>query len=250
MAMLYFEQLGGRVLVHIASDVPINAWQGSVLLPFGIKNVQVNTTRSISDVWQEAPMFHAEEISFTGGKLNGFVGDGILFEFSVNPGTYSLRFSPQTAVYLNNGLGTKSQLALRTLDFSLSSDLASPLAEDMTPPESFTPTIYRQKDFFNGNPVAIFSTHDLQSGVSSYEIRETVYGGIIDWHIGRSPYVINSDVRMLEIKAIDYAGNERIETLHTRGYFLMELSTIVTIIFVAGIMYTIGKWWKSRKERL
>lgn len=242
MAVFYFEQLGGRIEVRIASDAPVNAWQGSVLLPFDVRNVQVSTASSISDVWQEAPTFRPGKISFTGGKLNGFVGDGVLFEFTVGPGSYPLRFSPETSVYLNDGLGTKSQAELRILNFSLSSDLSTPITEDATPPEPFTPTIYREKGFFDGNPVAIFSTRDLQSGISRYEVREILEDGVIDWHIGQSPYLINSDVRMLEIKAIDYFGNERVETLKIGNFLVWEVAAILFVILLAAMWYTLKGW--------
>lgn len=247
MARFYFEQLEGRVEVRITSDVPMNAWQGSVLLPFDLRNVKVNTAHSISDVWQESPTFRPGKISFTGGRLNGFVGDGILFEFTVPPGSYSLRFSPETSAYLNDGMGTKSQTDLRTLDFSLSSDAAISTTEDKTPPEPFVPTIYRERGFFDGNPVAIFSARDLQSGISHYEVRETIDGGIIDWHVGRSPYLINPDVRMLEIKAIDYFGNERVETLKIGSFLMWEVFALLFAVLLVAIWYTLRGWRNGRK---
>ena len=252
--MIYFSfiQEGADVIVQVKSDVLTNAWQGSVILPKSAQNVRVNIGASFADIWQQTPVQNGSQIHFTAGKINGFIGEEELFRFSLAPGNaYPLQFSKDTSAYLNDGLGTKAQVSIPASPFvvNVSAEMISPTT-DTVPPESFIPQLYLQEGFFDERPVVLFSTKDLQSGVSHYEVRELTDSGTIDWHTAESPYLISSDVKSIEIKAVDYYGNERIEMLNVRANPFFTLSVIAVVILGIAILYTISRWRKPRKKKL
>jgi hypothetical protein len=183
--------------------------------------------------------------------MNGFTGDGVLFDFSLQSGTYALRFLSETSAYLNDGLGTKvvSQFPQPRFIAEVTQDMFAGIAVDGTPPEPFTLTRYQQNGFFDDKPVVIFEARDLQSGVSHYEVREITDSGVVDWHSAQSPYVVHEDVRRIEVKAVDYFGNERVEALNMREFSPTGLFTIAAILSVL-VVYTIRRWRKSRKKHL
>ena len=68
--------------------------------------------------------------------------------------------------------------------------------------------IARSDDAFQGKFFASFYAFDTESGIDHYELRENGDGWVRAW----SPYILETqsgDV-LLEVKAIDVAGNERI----------------------------------------
>ena len=252
MVSFYFTQESTRVLVHIQSDKPVNAWQGSVSLSDNTGRVMIDLASGVSDVWQQAPAQEGGEIVFTGGKTNGFKGDGVLFSFSLQPGTYVLRFSCETSAYLNDGLGTRvaSEFPQARFVAEVTEEMSPEATGDNVPPEPFTPALYQQPGFFDEKPVAVWGAQDLQSGISHYEVREVTKSGVIDWHTAQSPYVIHGDVKHIEIKAIDYFGNERVESLKVAGYSFAELFTITLAILAVVVVYTISRWRRSGKKKL
>lgn len=247
MARFYFEQNNQIVSVKLQSDEPVNAWSGSVMLPESIQTWNIITADTITAIWQQRPTLENNQIVFTGGKPNGFKGDGILFQFVVGRGDWFINFSPETTAYLNDGLGTKAELTLESLNYQLASDVPIKVRVDKEPPQPFSPVIYKDKDFFDGQPVIVFSARDFESGISHYEVRETTKKGVGNWQIAESPYLINPDIRRIEIKAVDAFDNERISILNIKPEFL-ALKLVILIILVFGLIflgYNIIRRWKK-----
>jgi hypothetical protein len=228
MVKFYFTQNNQIVNVKMVADDSVNAWSGSVVLPSDIP-LRIFTGDTITKFWQKTPVQKGNLITFTGGIPSGFQGDGVLFGFAAGEGSYDFSFSPETAAYLNDGEGTKANTILQALSYSSGPESISMI--DREPPQPFSPLIYREKGFFDGNPVLIFSAEDNESGISHYEARETLKLGTGNWHRVESPYLINSDVYRIQIKAVDAFGNERIAVTDVRSDF-----PIVGIIFVVLVI--------------
>jgi hypothetical protein len=238
MSKFYFQQNNNLIEVRFSTDVSVNAWEGSVILSPAPPDAKIITAESITTFWQTPPALEGNKIFFRGGRPNGFEGEGTLFKISLPAGKYSLEFSPNSAAYLNDGLGTAALIELQPRTFSVA---AKEELVDRTPPQPFRPFLYRDKNFFDGRPVVIFETMDLESGVSRYEIRETTRFGVGSFHQAESPYFVNPDVKKLEIKAIDAFGNERIEVLRVAPEFSLTTLVIASAIFVVilGLLYNL-----------
>lgn len=243
MTNFYFQQRDNTIEVRLASDEPVNAWQGTVLLPEDLSVERILTVGTISDIWQMSPRRQDDGIVFTGGRPGGFSGDGLLFKFTAESGRYITRFSQETAAYLHDGQGTPAETELTTL--AVEPVTTEETILDAVRPQSFRPIILRDEQYFEGRPVAIFSTEDSGSGISRYEVREHTDAGIGDWQLAESPYLINEGVYKLEIKAVDNFGNERIEPLRVGGEleFAFILIAIVVVI-VAAVVYNVRKRWR------
>ncbi len=244
MARFYIENNQGTLNIKLQSDATVNAWSGAVAVKGPIQNAKILTAGGVTELWQEPPHWNGNEIDFTGGKPNGFSGEGTLFQIILGNGDYQLSFAPQTAAYLNDGLGTKAPVILESLVFDGRAETLN-LAKDTEPPEPFTPTLYQEKDFFDNKPVAMFSASDRDSGVNHYEVREITEKGSGFFKEAQSPYLINGDVKTLEIKAVDNFGNERIETLNVKSGTSDWYSIILILAGFAAlafIVYNIRRW--------
>jgi hypothetical protein len=112
---------------------------------------------------------------------------------------------------------------------------------DTTPPEKFKPAVTKDDSVFEGQPFISFNTVDNVSGVSHYEVR-TLFGG---WKKTEDTYfklpgLVLGDT--IEVKVVDAAGNERIETIQVdkdvvKPVFLNPFFwVIITIALVALIL--------------
>ncbi|MFA6365152.1 MAG: hypothetical protein WCW78_02000 [Candidatus Paceibacterota bacterium] len=251
MTSFYFEQQENSIVVHAKTDVAINAWSGVV----EITNTDAIATISTNDdngmIWKTTPTVEAGRgIVFAGGIPNGFIGDNILFRFTLSAPIPTLSFSTDSTLYLNNGKGTEV-FALKE-PFVMNANVRytpSHAVSDMVPPESFTPELYRDASLFDGSPVVIFSTRDMNSGVQRYEVREVTEHGLSVWRSAQSPYRVNPDVIKLEIRAYDNAGNIRTEVVAVNvspSYVQIYALLISAVIIVLLMVYTSIHTWKKR----
>jgi hypothetical protein len=243
MTELYFTSENGFVAVHMKTAESVNAWQGKVLLP-GVNGALVTTEGGVSALWQTSPHYENGAIIFSGGAPGGLEGDNVLFRFAPSEAAKAA-YSADTRVYLNDGQGT--EVKPKTGVFSAAAASKTALAADTTPPESFALTLYRSKDLFNGAPVVIFGAEDRGSGVEGYEAKEYTTHGEGSWHAAQSPYLVNPDVRRIEIKAIDYAGNVRAESIRIVPAWWKATGALFVAIFAIAIGYTIYVRWKRHR---
>lgn len=251
----------------------VNAIDGVVTYSPNISPVDISLGSSIFNVWVEEPVINKENrtITFAGGIPNGYCGrvegdpklTNTVLEvivrspgFSVGSGAQdtvaSLEFMPETTAYLNDGLGTKADLALYgaqlQLEKTAGSELIDPwrieVAADDISPEEFDIVLERDTKAFGGKYYIVFTTTDKQTGIDNYEIIEeplTEFGNFAwaradaPWIKGRSPYVLrdqslNSTIR---VRAVDKAGNEYVATLLPNKE-LRTISTSQLIMIIAG----------------
>jgi len=244
-AVLYLEpsagqyQLGDTFGVEIKIDTQecINVVEANLKFPPNIlKAIDFSQGNSIITLWVKQPEINQESglISFSGGIPNGYCGrvlgdpqesnllGKIIFKVSEITGEAKIDLAEikflSSQVLLNDGRGTKAELTDRGAKFKILSKLETPkdqwreeIKSDDIPPEAFEIKISRDSTAFEGKYFITFSTTDKQTGIDHYEMKE----GKRDWETITSPYVLKNQglTNDVLVKAVDKAGNERIETL-------------------------------------
>ena len=209
-----------------------------------LKAVEFLTGNSIL-MFIETPKIHQEQgiVSFSGiipggytGRLPGDPGESnllgrIIFQAqkTINPET-NIHFLDNSRVLLDDGKEAKTNLVFKPLEIKISSQevVFNPLndwdtikEEDKIPPEEFKPEIVK----IDNQYFLVFNSQDKQSGIDHYEVatlKETLLGQLIpvgNFEKGESPYLLNeSDLdKIIEVKSIDKAGNERIVILNPQA---------------------------------
>lgn len=231
----------------------VNAVDAVISYTSNIEPVDVSIGDSIFSMWVQQPIINREDktITFAGGIPNGYcgrvIGDPrltnvlarIVFRspgFSIGGGSVEsdamVSYKAESTAYLNDGRGTKAELATYGAKIELSQKPGATMlnawkdevAADNISPEEFS--IYLQKDekAFSQKYYIAFTTTDKQSGVDHYEVMEeslaqfgTFQWGRADapWLVERSPYTLKDQSlnSIIRVKAIDKAGNEYIANL-------------------------------------
>jgi len=120
---------------------------------------------------------------------------------------------------------------------------------DTTPPEALEPQIGQEPKVFEGKYFIAFSTIDKQTGIDYYEILEADKRGYqrgtirkAEWKKGSSPYLLEDQSlrSVIKVKAVDKAGNERIEEI-VPPYKVTwkDVLVIILILIGAGVIYWI-----------
>lgn len=274
-AVLYFDPEqgtyypGDEFLVNIRLEIGencINAIEAGVEFNrSAVRLVDFGTGSSFLNLWITKPstediaaINESGRLDFAGGVPGGYCGripgdigpsnivGTLVFKapsFAVSEADETVahfRFSDDTRVLANDGLGTVDELFKKEAELTIArtrSDLpkqewSDQLKKDTIPPEPFIIELRQDPSMFNGRYYAFFSAVDKQSGLDRYEILEIIPGeeigiapkaGIIDRLLGRvrpaprwqaaiPPYVLNDQslASVIRVKAVDKAGNERI----------------------------------------
>ncbi|MBU2539957.1 hypothetical protein KJ786_02250 [Patescibacteria group bacterium] len=232
---------------------------------FLIKNI--NDGNSIINFWVERPKFSNEqgEVSFSGIIAGGYSDkDGGLIKIDLIANREGEKeFSVQNAkVLLNDGQGTEAKLTANSLKLSVvgavepSMDTKPLIIKDNDSPESFLPQVAQDPNVFDGKYFLVFTAQDKNSGIDHYEIKEKrvfeILGlkiGVAKWIEVESPYILKDQKlkRYIYVKAIDRAGNERIETLLPQTpavWYEKYLIWSILIIIVIIVLYISRILWK------
>jgi len=235
-----------------------------------LKAVDFSPGNSILTLWVKIPTIDQESglISFAGGIPGGFCGKlpgepgeinllgKIIFQTKEVSGeqiSAELEFLESSQVLLNDGFGTPAKLTTRGAVFTiLAEKLETPedewkeeLEKDNIPPEPFKIEIHQTPEIFEGKYFIIFSTTDKQTGIDYYEIRE----GKGDWKIGQSPYLLENQelAEEIKVKAVDKAGNEKIETI---GPIKKPFPYwIIVLILIGGVGYCLYRKLKIKYQK-
>ena len=240
-ARLYFDPaqtsvaLGSEFNISLKLDPEgedINAVEATLTLPNDSVTFRgVPVDNSIISLWVERPHVQDSLLKLTGIIPGGFKGILIpgsedlgagnvatfeLFAKKVGAGVVHI----QSAKAIKND-GTGNAVSISTGDVRIeikeavgtasTSTPTSASAQDTSAPEPFSPIVIKSRYIHNGAWVAVFNTRDTGSGIDHYEISE---GGQRFERV-ESPYLLKDQSRTatIEVKAIDYAGNERVETI-------------------------------------
>lgn len=236
----------------------INAVEGTIIFPADhLLFVEVRDGSSVINLWIEPPALKTrEKIVFSGIVPGGYNGDkGLIFSlvFKANKDGSGLIEIRDSRALLNDGNG--SQAALRALPFEVTvtgrqgagDKEQETIAEDREPPESFRPEIAQSPDAFEGKYFLIFAAQDKNSGIDRYEVRE----GSGSFIPARSPYLLKNRKldKKIFVKAVDKAGNERVEVLYPPNFRPWYKNYENWIIIIAGLLiaaFTAKKAWRRR----
>lgn len=126
---------------------------------------------------------------------------------------------------------------------------------DSTPPEPFKLEIGKDPSMFDGKYFLSFSATDKSSGIDHYEVfeeRKKTFGKEIaaKWQRVASPYVLKDQElkSIIRVKAIDRAGNERIEELllPAKPFPYWVLGLILLGVAIIALFFAIIR--KRRKQ--
>ena len=281
-AIIYLEPAEGEYslndtfIVDIRLDSQgeyINAVEGHLSFPSDILEVKdFSQGNSILTLWVNQPTFSNQvgTISFVGGVPAGYQGvNGLLgrviFEASQS-GQAKVGFGSKSQALLNDGLGTKAVLEFSEANFNVliegleeieKDEWAEEMEQDKIPPESFEIKISQDPSILEGRYFIAFSTTDKQTGIDYYEIAELDFIERITnkakWQRGSSPYLLEDQnlKSLIKVKAVDKAGNWRIETLKPPLKFhWQDLLWIILIVLVGlGIIFFATTKLKRKEAR-
>ena len=277
------------------ADECVNAVDGVLTYSENLSPVDVSIGDSIFSMWVEQPKIDKEKrtITFAGGIPNGYCGrvpgdprltntivqlifswPGFTIGGPSGPTTGTVEFLPETAAYLNDGFGTKAELALYGTSVELGdspgSQLQDPWREavvtDTIGPAPFG-IVIEKIPAETGKYYAIFNTTDKQTGIDQYQIIEEPLDnrfsfdwGRADapWVTTRSPHLLNDQSlnSVIRVKAIDKAGNEYIATLvpdeNLRTVPLQQTIWYAALAF-AGLVFLVTAafiFWRYRRKHV
>lgn len=257
--------VGDTVLFSVrvnSENKDINTVEGEVVLDYlanAVSLIDINTSGSKLSLWPSKP-FPSENntsISFVGGSPGGLISkDATIFNIFLKlRETGQTTLSPNNiGVYLNDGKGTKDRVSVKDLtinvlpkksDAQSVDDWSTIISNDKTAPESFEITLGKDPSIFDNQYFISFFTTDVGSGVAYYEVQE----GEKDFVRAKSPYLLQDQSlkNLIKVKAIDKAGNGRIEELApsavTTPLYKNILFWVIIIIIVVIII-----WHRHRKK--
>ncbi|MFC1789498.1 cohesin domain-containing protein [Patescibacteria group bacterium] len=211
---------------------------------------------SIITLWIQDPDVDKNGVvSFVGGIPRGFKGEGQLVSLyfkAVKSGIAQISFQDNSKILLNDGFGTSISPDFQSIDITIllqggfTDELKKNLDTDNIPPKNFKIRLEHNSTVFDNKYFIVFSTTDDQSGVTYYEIKE----GGSDWTVGKSPYLLknqNLNGKIL-VKAVDGAGNERVERLVTEKEKVTRFLIILLALVLYGLVYLLIKRNKKNWE--
>jgi len=184
-------------------------------------------------------------IGLSGLIPGGFSGNGLVTElvFKANKeGTTVLVFdSGASRVFLNSPTPEQADVVFEPVNIVISgkgSD-GEVLVLDYFPPESFNILLSKTETAFNNKWFISFVAQDKGSGIDHYEVREKFLSLFGDWKkAGESPYALahQSLFSIIEVKAVDKVGLERIEKIIPMRMVYLMLGVILGTVLLAATL--------------
>lgn len=265
MAQIYFSIPSGSISVGSTFEVgvyldsqmqSIAAVESSIVIPDGLRVVDVRDGNSVVNLWLSRPATDAQVIPFSGVIPGGFVGErGELFTLVVTAGGLGeMRIeSSEDKVLLNDGLGTKAVTSPGPIGFAVveAGDVSNVEAlTDSVAPELFTPVLYKQD--VTGDWYLAFAAQDKLSGIDHYEVRE----GWSHWVVAASPYQLQHQklTGKVLVRAVDEAGNSRVVEVAGTGNLLGPIGfgicgILAVILLTTLVMMTKTRLWPRKRRR-
>jgi hypothetical protein len=220
--------------------------------------------------------YMASQITFSGIIAGGVSGSNLnlvelVFE-AKESGIAKIEIDENSKVLLNDGLGTKTKLIALSQSFNILDIKSLSRSEfallrkkikikDNFPPEPFKIYLAKNKEIFNGKYYITFEAKDKQSGIAYYEIIEKPINFIflakpdiknLSFKKVESPYVLEDQSlrSYVIVKAVDKAGNERVEVLYPQRVLLYEdvLTFAACLVILIGFMIFIIKYRYSKHK--
>lgn len=245
----------------------INAVEGDILMDYptdSVSLIDINTSGSKFSLWPRKPLPSANntDVSFSGGVPGGFNSkDAVIFNIVLELQKVGhITLAPKNlSVYLNDGKGTKDEVGVKDLiinvlpkksDAQSADDWSTIISNDKTAPESFEITLGKDPSIFDNQYFISFFTTDAESGVAYYEVQE----GKRDFVRAESPYLLKDQPLqyLIKVKAVDKAGNERIEELMppapTAPFYKNILFWIAVFIIIIIVIFYV--FWRNFRRKI
>jgi hypothetical protein len=249
--------VGDTILVKVMIDTEgkeINAVEGILNIDTPQAVTSINTGGSILNLWPIKPSLEKNTIVFTGGTTGGVFGSTLkLFTLAIKPTTQKpikISFKEGTA-YLNDGKGTKVLTTGSNIEIPVSpkgavvNELDSLVSSDKIQPARFSIDLGRDSALYDGKYFISFYAIDNESGIDRYEVTEGTYPMVRSGSV----YVLQNQnlSGSIEVKAIDNAGNTRIETitLPLKNSWINPVITLLLILITVIGVYLL----KFRKKQ-
>jgi hypothetical protein len=265
-----------EIRLNVSSGENVTALEGNIKYnPQDLKAIDFLKGNSIL-TFVEEPKINQEQgiATFSGiipggyaGRLPGDPGESnllgtIVFQTlkTTNPQTL-IEITKNSKILLNAGEELENNLVLKSLNIAINpqevvfnplNELEKIKEEDKIPPEDFKPEIVK----INSQYFLVFNTQDKQSGIDHYEVailKENLLGQlkfINNFKVGESPYPLQeTDLdKVIEVKAIDKAGNERIAILYPQVRIKWYQNYWFWGIIVMGIIIIYAEWRILRRK--
>lgn len=244
-------------------DILVNVDQGENLNAFDIilttsPNLTFSRTEdgsSIVGLWIEKPAVDNNVIHFSGiipggftGLINPLISDPLqnkkpgaitrLIFYGNEAGQATLNITKKS-ILANNGIGTVLNINSNDLTLLIDETIFSNEIpqKDITPPEHFVISLFKDPNLFEGKYVLLFETKDKESGIDYYEVKEPNN----DWKRAGSPYITSDQPPQdtIYVKAVDRAGNSIIEELISKipiSQKIIQPKTLQILIFIVFII--------------
>ncbi len=240
--------------------VEVNAIKAAIAFPDDqLEFVEAYERGSMITTWIDSPKVSGNTVIFSGIMAGGYSGtispitgekyDGTILRIifkTLGEGSGVITI-PDIEVYENDGRGTLLTTTVKGLPFVISeiTGMSQEFIEDLYPPESFVPEIIANEFIYDGKYTLIFNTHDKETGVAYYEVKE---GGRA-WERTESPYLLRDQSlrTVIWVKAVDYAGNVRKEQLHGTALVPIIILLGVVLAVVIALIFTM-RWIRQRVQ--
>ena len=241
----------------------VNAFEISVEYPTEfLKLKDWSDGNSIINLWIKEPRRKYGTFSFQGIIPGGYSEkDGLLMTLYFEgrkEGVAEVKIKDNSQILLNDGRGTQAKTSFSSAVINIKlpeeempkEEFPLEFTENISP-EPFTPIISRSDEIYGGNYFLIFSTQDKNSGINYYEVSE----GEEPFRIAQSPYLLRNQ-RLdedIKIRAIDKAGNERIEIVPAKQAKIIEkrkITELELILFAALLLSVIVIFAKYLYNRI
>jgi hypothetical protein len=250
--------------VRVNSDESLNAVEGRLTFPTDVLSIkEIREGNSVLTLWIEKPYVDGGEVMFSGIAPGGFSGpQSLLFSLvfeAESVGEAELLLLEATALR-NDGLGTNEPVSLRNVGIVVKPGDSKPrtLAQsDTEPPEDFIPIISSDPNLFDGKQTLVFATQDKGTGILRYDVKEFRFpflSFLSRWTQAESPYVLGDQELKshITIRAVDFAGNERVAVvaprypLSVQDYFFVFAILIIAFV-VSMYIFKLYAAWKGRR---
>ena len=242
-----------EVTVSVASEIPINAFSGTLTCTASLTAESVDDGNSIVNVWITRPSISENGIAFAGITPGGFAGSSgkiLSARYRAQGSGLATCTMQEIKMLRNDGAGTREPVETRPLSLAIAPESRGSFeaGKDTEPPEHFQ--IYRhvEPELYEGKPYLTFAAIDKQSGIDHYEAAESRLSCAFkepSWEIVGTTYVPKDShgTSAVCIKAVDRAGNERIE-VYPRGHLVHPVEAwALGILIILLALYI----WRRRR---
>ncbi|HAO64621.1 TPA: hypothetical protein DCQ44_01415 [Candidatus Taylorbacteria bacterium] len=251
------------VLVDTEGET-INSVESTLNFPKDILRLdRIEDGGSFITLWLEKPTENDGSVHSSGIVPRGFSGliqaldypklyAGTLMTLVFDPiksGTGTIGVTG-ARVLLNDGAGSEAKLATDSFQFNVTKNVASKsLSSDDNVPPDFTVAEVQDEPALGGL-VVIFAANDKESGIDHYELQKNG-----SWITISSPYPVSSGTSELVLKAVDRAGNERIQVLEvpknlqTSHWYTSPVATTFELLFILVLISIFVVVYGKRRQK-